>query len=163
MAKDDESKLENLKKDYEIIQKKYKLPPFGTMNEDFHIEKISESETDLLIGEVRKFVGDKLANYMRFVENLINPVNVPMFIFSFVKALDAKDKKVLEEIYKGLMKMELDFIELDLEFNEEKEAKFINESYKFWQDIKSDMMGITEKINSKWDEKGENNGKSYFG
>lgn len=163
MVKEDNSKLENLKDAYKVIQKKYKLPSFRDMNEDFHIEKIAESETELIISEVRKFVADKLANYMRFVENLLNPVNVPMFIFSFVKALDTHDKKTLEEIYKGLLKMELSFIELDLEFKEEKEANFIIDSFKFWQDIKQEMLNIMNRIRMKWDEKGENSNKGYFG
>lgn len=158
-----EDKLGALKKGYEELQKKYNLPDFKTMNEDFHIEKIAESETELLISEVRKFVGDKLANYMRFVENLLNPVNVPMFIFSFVKALDVNDKKILEEIYKNLMKMELHFVELDLEFNEIKEAEFVRESFQFWQKIKKDMTQILERINTKWDEKSESKSKGYFG
>src|SRR3989338_7156200 len=85
--------LEKLKREYERLEKKHKLPSFRELNEDFHIEKIAESETDILIREVRKFVGDRLANYMRFVENLLNPVNAPMFIFSFIKLMEPEDKK----------------------------------------------------------------------
>ncbi len=164
MAPEEEkSNLEELKATYSKIQKKYDLPSFKEMNEDFHIEKISEIETDLLMGEIRKFVGDKLANYLRFVENLLNPVNVPMFIFSVVKVLDANNKKTLEEVYKGLIKIELGFIELDIEYDEGKEAKFIKESYNMWQNMKKDLMSIMNKINSKLDEKSENNSKGYFG
>ena len=35
--------LEPLKFDYEKLQKKYGLPSFQEMNEDFYIEKISEN------------------------------------------------------------------------------------------------------------------------
>src|SRR3989338_10563218 len=99
--------LDKLKEDYGKIQKKHKLPSFKELNEDFHIDKIAEAETEILIREVRKFVGDKLANYMRFVENLINPVNAPMFVFSMIKLLDNDDKKKLSDIYKELVKIEI--------------------------------------------------------
>src|SRR3990167_8117664 len=112
--------INKLKEEYEKLQKKNKLPTFKELNEDFHIEKIAEAETEILIREVRKFVGDKLANYMRFVESLLNPVNVPMFVFSFIKLMDSDDKKRLSDIFKELMKKEVKFIEIDLEFNEEK-------------------------------------------
>ena len=126
----EESKLEKLKENYLKIQNEHNLPSFEDLNKDFHIEKIAEMESDLLIREVRRFVGDKMVNYMRFIENLINPVNVPMFILSVIKALNTEDKKTLSEMYKDLMKMEIVFIELDLEFSEEKESKFIKDSYK---------------------------------
>ena len=155
--------IEKLKGEYEKLEKKHKLPGFKELNEDFHIEKIAESETDILIREVRKFVGDRLANYMRFVENLLNPVNAPMFIFSFIKLMEPEDKKRLSEIYKELMKKEINFIEIDLEFNEENEAQLIKDSYKFWQTVKKDMLKILEKIKKKWDDKSETNNKGYFG
>ena len=70
----EESKLKKLKENYSIIQKKHSLPKFEELNENFFIEKLAEVETDLLIREVRRLMGDKLVNYMRFVENLLNPV-----------------------------------------------------------------------------------------
>ena len=159
----EEQKLEKLKKEYRTLKKKYNLPDFKDLNEDFHIEKIAESETEILIREARKFMGDKMMNYMRFIENLLNPVNVPMFIFSIIKLLDTEEKKGLSEIYKELMKKEIQFIELDLEFNEKKEAEFIKDAYEFWQGIKKDMLKIIDKINKKWDNKFEVNSKGYFG
>ena len=162
MTKDGQ-KLEKLKKEYEILRKKYNLPDFKDLNEDFHIEKIAEFETEILIREVRKFMGDKMLNYMRFIENLLNPINVPMFIFSIIKLLDAEEKKGFSEIYKELMKKEIQFIELDLEFDEKKEAEFIKHAYGFWQRIKKDLLKIIGKINKKWDDKFEVNSKGYFG
>ena len=61
------------------------------------------------------------------------------------------------------MKKEIQFIELDLEFDEKKEAKFIKNAYEFWQRIKKDMLKIIDKINKKWDNKFEVNSKGYFG
>ena len=159
----EDNALEKLKKEYEKIQKKHELPSFKEMNEDFHIEKLSDVETEILIREVRRMVADKLANYMRFVESLLNPVNAPMFVFSIVKLIEPEQKKRLSEIYRELMKREMEFIAIDLEFNEEREAKFIKESFKFWQDVKKDMSGILKTINDKWDDKAETNNKGYFG
>lgn len=155
--------LEDLKKDYKKIQEKYNLPSFQELNEDFQIEKIAEIETDLLIKEVRKFMSEKYSNYLRFIEAILNPVNVQMFIFSVIKSLGAEEKEKLTETYKILSKKELELIELDVEFSEEKEAEFIKESYKLWQDIKKDLLDVLEKIKDNWDNKSKINNKKYLG
>jgi len=160
---EDKSKLEEMKKKYKGIQKKYNLPDFEKLNKDFQIEKAAESETDFLVREIRKFIGDKMMNYFKFIESLLNPVNAPMFVFSIIKLIDSEEKKRLSEIYKELMKKEVKFIELDLEFDEEKEAEFVRKSYEFWQEVKKDILKIIENINRKWDDKFEVNNKGYFG
>jgi|TARA_Y100001951_G_C11183253_1_gene207193 hypothetical protein len=160
---EEKSKLAKLKKNYLEIQTKHGLPSFEDLNKDFHIEKIAELETELLIREVRRLVGDKMVSYMRFVENLLNPVNVPMFILSIVKALNSEDKKKLSEMYKDLMKMEIVFIELDLEFSEDKESEFIKDSYKSWQGIKKDLLGILGNVKVWKKTKVDSNNKGYFG
>jgi hypothetical protein len=157
--------LGKLKKSYLEIQGKYGLPGFDELNEDFHIEKLSEVETDFLIREIRKLVGDKMSNYLRFIETILHPVSAPVFVFSMIKSIKEEEKKILGEIYKKLAKVELAFIEADIEFSEEKEASFVKNSFSVWQDIKKDLLKIIEKVKKDWDEdlKIESNGKGYFG
>ena len=154
--------LEKLKNEYLELHKKYRLPSFQEMNEDFYIEKIAENETEILIREVRRTVGDRLTNYMRFVENLLNPVNVPMFVFSIIKLIGQEEKNKLSEIYKKLIKNEIRFVERDLEFDELKEAEFVRDSYGLWQEIKKELANILEKVDKNWGTKIEENSRGYF-
>lgn len=154
--------LEQLKIDYLVLHKKYSLPSFQEMNEDFYIEKIAENETDILIREVRKMVGDRLMNYLRFIENLLNPVNVPMFVFPIIKLIGPEEKNKLSEIYKKLIQNEIKFVERDLEFDEAGEAKFIRESYELWLGIKKPLAAIFVKVEKGWGTKTEENSKGYF-
>lgn len=158
-----ESNLEELKKDYREIQKKYDLPDFEKFNEDFQIEKISETETDFLAREIRKFIMDKFSNYLRFIETILHPVNASMFIFSVIKSIGNEEKKKLTDIYKKLIKNEVEFIELDLKFSEEMEIEFIKKSYAEWQEVKEDFLEIIKVIKKNWDNKFDINNKGYFG
>jgi hypothetical protein len=158
-----ESDLEDLKKDYKKVQSKYNLPSFVELNKDFNVEKIAEIQTDFLIREVRKFMADRFSNYLRFVEALLNPANAPMFVFSIVKSISNEEKNKLTEIYKKLAQIEVEIIELDLEFIEDKEAEFVKNSYKTWQEIKSELLEIIKIIKKNWNNKSEVNGKGYFG
>ncbi len=158
-----EKNLQDLKNRYKELQEKYNLPSFEELNEDFNIEKAAETETNLLIREIRRFVADKLVNYQRFVESIINPVNVQMFIYSIIKTLGDKEKEKLTEIYKFLSKNEMELIELDTKYSEEKEAEFIKNSFELWQRIKEDFLEIIQVIKKNWDNKIESRGKDYFG
>lgn len=158
-----ESKLQELKENYKKIQKNYSLPEFDLLNAEFSIEKVADIETDFLIREIGRVMAEKFSNYLRFVELILNPVNSPMFIFSMIKTLGEGEKKKLSDIYKELTKIELNLIELDVDFSEKKEAEFINKSYSTWVGLKKDFVSILDKIKSNWDSKQENNNKAYFG
>src|SRR3989344_3585892 len=160
--KAEESKLKKLKEEYSKIQKKYQLPNFDKLNEDFKIEKASETETDFLVREIRESVGETLENFLRFVEAILNPVNVPMFLFPIIKSLNTEEKNKLSEIYKKLSKLEIDAMKL-IEYSEKKEAEFIKNSYAVWQEIKKDFVKIIEAVEKKAEIKSEKSEKGYFG
>ena len=162
-SKKEESKLEKLKKEYKKLQEKYKLPPFNELNEDFSIEKAAENETDFVIREVRRQISEKAYNYLRFIETLINPVNAPMSIMTLVKTFGVEEKNKLTEIYKKLMKNELDLISVDIEFSEKKEADFIKNTHKIWKEIKKDFMEVVKSVEKNWNTKTENGSRKYFG
>jgi hypothetical protein len=155
--------LEKLKEDYKIVQKKYSLPDFKEMNEEFQIERIAENETEILIREVRKFVMEKFSNYLRFIESVLNPANSPYFIFSIVKTLGNTEKEKLSEIHKQITKFEIEVLILDTKFDERDEAKLIKDSYVEWQKIKKDFLEIVEVVKKNLDNELKEKGKSYFG
>jgi hypothetical protein len=159
----EESDLEKLKKNYLEIQKRYFLPDFEELNDDFNIDKVSDIETEHLIREIRKVIVDKILNYIRLIESMLNPVNVPMFVFSVVRAMKIEDRKELAEIYKKLAKIEIELIDVDISFSEEKEAKFIKKSYKIWQEVKEKIGEIIKSVRENWDNKLETDTKGYFG
>ena len=159
----EKSCLEDLKEDYSELKEKFELPSFDEMNKDFQIEKIAEIETDYLIREIRKITSDKFSNYLRLIEAILNPVNSPMFVFSVVKTLGVNEKNQLMEMYKKLFIKEIDVMELDMVFDEEKEADFIKNSFEVWQEIKEEMIKIIKFIKKNLDNKFEANGGNYFG
>jgi hypothetical protein len=163
MDKKEELYLPKLKEDYKKIQKIHNLPDFDKLNMEFAIEKIAEVETDFLVREVARIMAEKFSNYLRFVELVLNPSNAPMFIFSLIKTMREEEKKKFSEIYKELARIELNLIEIDINFSEKKEAEFINNSYKTWMNMKKDFLDVIEKIKTNWDNKSENNNKAYFG
>jgi hypothetical protein len=159
----DEFDLIKLKEIYRKLKIKYNLPLFEKMNEDFQIEKIAESETEFILKETRRYITDKFFSYLRFLESILTPSNVPMFVFAITKTLGVKEREKLIELYKKIAKIEVDVIGLDLEYSEEKEAEAVKKYYDLWQNIKKELLEIVDVIKKNWDNKLEDNGKGYFG
>lgn len=157
------STLEDLKEAYVILEKDYSLPNFDALNLFFQIEKIADLETDFLIKEVRKVISEKLSFYLKFTELILNPVNVPMFIFSIIKSLNMKDKELLIDVYNQLSKMEVETFRLDLDFNPAREARFIKESFCLWGKIKDQLLKIFDSVEQNWENDLVKDKKGYFG
>jgi hypothetical protein len=156
--------LDTLKQEYKIIQEKYNLPSFDELNRDFAIEKAVEIQTDYLIREIRKLVADRIYNYMRLMEVMMNPQNAPLYIFSLIKTMNEDDKKKLSDIYKKFSDNEIALIKMDIHFDEEKEAEFIKNSYKIWESMKDDILSLIENAEKKLGkEKDSQVKKDYFG
>lgn len=157
------STLDKIKKQYEPLKKKYKLPEFSKLNEEFEIEKIQEKETDFLLREIRRAMSDKIAAFLRFFELFLNPQAAPIFVLTSLKNLTTKEKETIENLYRELVKMELASVNLDVSYNEAKEAKFLIEVMKKWQEMKSEIQEIANSILKFQAKNGEKKGKSYFG
>jgi hypothetical protein len=86
-----------------------------------------------------------------------------MFVFAIVKTLGVSEKEKLAEIYKKITKIEIDFIELDLNYSEEKEADSIKSYFALWKEVKKEILEIIGVMRKNLDNKTEDNGKGYFG
>ncbi|MEK6760612.1 MAG: hypothetical protein AABX93_01680 [Nanoarchaeota archaeon] len=161
--KSDESKLAKLKKEYKKFQEKYDLPSFNELNENFGVEKAAEVETDFTIREIRKQISEKAYNYLRFVETLINPVSAPMSIMTLVKTFGVEEKERLTDVYKKLMKNELQLVSVDIEYSEKKEADFIKNTNKIWKEIQKDFLEVIKAVEKSWEEKAPDKNRKYFG
>ena len=155
--------LEKLKKDYEKLRKKYNLPGFKEINEDFGIEKLQDKETDTLSREIRRAMVDRNLSYLRFMEMFLNPVNAPMFFLALIKGLKDSEKKLLNDIYIKLGKFELESIALDNIYDEKKDADFIKRFFKEWQAIKEKFGKIMENLEKAWEREVEKKDRGYLG
>jgi len=147
---------------FKPLKEKYQLPEFSKLNELFDIEDI-DPESEFILRKIRRTISDKIANYLRFTEIILNPSNAPMFFFKLLKKIDSTDKEALGKIYEELGSSELKMLSLDVEYNEQNEADFIKESYKtFTKDIKEEFLKVIEKLNNGEDNSVKTNG-SYLG
>ena len=157
-----ELEIEELKEKYSKLQKKYPLPSFKEMEEDFEISKL-DCESETLLRDIRKVIINKYSSWLSFVESLLNPSGGSMFQMYLVKSINGDEKKILNKLFSEIGEIEIQSIELEINYNEQKEAKFIIESFKKWQEMKKPLLEITESLKQNWKKETVKKEKSYFG
>ena len=153
-------KLNELKAKYAELAKKYKLPAFQELNEEFEIEVIRK-ETDMLLKAVRKVMMNKTANALNFMELLLNPANAPRFYMGFIKAMGTEGQKYAEKVYSELGDAVADALPLEIDYSEKSEAEMIIKVNDKWTKIKPDFRKVIEHMTSKKVQNSRE--RSYYG
>jgi hypothetical protein len=162
MEGNSKNKLERFKEKYEILRSKYSLPNFEDINHDFEIEKIADKETDLLIRNIRREILEKITNYMRFLEALMNSSNAPILFMALANQVTEKERKIMNEIYTKFGEYFIKSVLLDNDSNDEKEIELILEIVKDWNMIKVQFNGLIEVFDANFENKKEKKSKNYI-
>ncbi|MFH1521877.1 MAG: hypothetical protein ABIF18_02870 [archaeon] len=147
---------------YGKLKLKHGLPEFEKLAEDFDVEKIEDKESIFLIREIRRAVNEKVTAYLHLFETLINPNAPPMFVFSILRNSSDKNKDIVKEIYKILSKIQIETMKLDTVYNEDAEVKFINETFRTWQELKLRIYKLIENFETNLEENETSQNRSYF-
>ena len=158
-----ETDLNELKEQYEVLRKKYGLPSFSELNVLFEIEEI-DINTEFLLRKIRRAVYEKLMNYTRFIEVILNPTNASLFFFKLIKRLDSDDLEELSQIYDSLGKFEIEIVKLDLDYDEKDEAEFVQKAFGiFNEELRKKLLSVINKISKDAEDLKRKNNGSYFG
>lgn len=153
--------LSVLKKEYSVFQKKYALPEFSKLNQHFEIEKL-DKESEILMRAIRKTMMDKIVSSLGFFDMLLNPVNIPRLYLPFIKVMNGEDKKLVDGLYDSFAELSLACMELELDYNEQKEAEMIKKIYDTWEKSRRDFMKLAERVHKPGNDSVKKE-KSYFG
>lgn len=163
MTNETQNNIKELKKEYSILEKKYKLPAFEKLAEDFDIEGVIEKETSFILRDVRRAINDKLGAYLRLCEMFLAPESPSLFVFSILGKINEDDKKSVKEIHYRLARLQLEAIRLDTIYDEKKEAEFIVQITKEWQVLKVKIYDIIGRVDKKFDSSSKVTKQEYFG
>lgn len=158
-----EMEIKRLKENYETLRKKYGLPDFKVLNENFEIENVSIYDTELLLKKIRKQMMEKVYSYLRMFETFLNPSSAPLFILNLIKSFNSEDKELLGKLYKQLGEIEVSSFELEVIYDEKREADFVNKIYTSWMNMSKDILNLTSFIRKSYNPDIGKQNKSYFG
>ena len=152
---------QKIKKKYDELKEKYALPDFDELNNEFELSAIEYE--DFLLRQIRKKIADKINAMCEFLEDLLSPDTTMANLYEY-KAFDDDERKKIFEFYKRLKVLEKISLELSLNHDEEKDAKFIKDVFSSWNKTRSEITTFIKKIKSFWENESTTEYKArYFG
>ncbi|MEK6898684.1 MAG: hypothetical protein AABW79_01150 [Nanoarchaeota archaeon] len=155
-------KLDELKKQYAELAHVHKLPNFDKACLYFELDRI-DRDCVFLLREIRKTVLDKVIETTRLVEMLINPSQAPPMFLHFVKQISSNEKVLLEQIYEGFVKLELEALENDISYRADAEAELIRNTFDFWENNVLKIREIISMMKKNFSQTSVKKEKSYLG
>jgi len=138
-----------IKTKYNELQKKYNLPKFEDLNNEFEIEAIDLTRSGILIKAILRVINTKIISFINFLDPITNPNPHSMHSRVELSGLEEEDKQEIFKFYK-----ELSYIlhlGLTTELKSEKEiAEYINNFWKKYSKLKKQEIKLLELISKTW-------------
>ena len=144
--------METVKEKYQKLAKQYKLPSFDSLNNEFEISTIEE--TEFLLREIRRKIDEKLELYAKVLEPVLQP-EANVCDMHECKALNDEEKKIAYDIYKKIMHINRFSIETSIKEDNKKTSIFINKIWHDWDKIQKDFLNIIVKLKESWLSEGD--------
>lgn len=153
--------MEDIKKEYSKLQKKYKLPNFEELDKNFEVSSIENAK--LLHVNIRKKIAEKIQGFCEVLEGLLHP-NTDLTSIYEDKFFSDKEKGKMFDLYKKLMVLARSALELSIEADEKEDAEFIKNINQEWKSIKEEFYKVANKLKESWEKETEAESKlEYLG
>jgi len=141
-----------IKEEYNKLQKKYNLPNFEDMNNEFEI--ITIEKIDFLLREIRRKISEKIELLAKLLEGILQP-ETTLTHFKESNIFSDEEREEVYGLFRSLMFFHRASIETALNENDKKTADFINSFWKKWTKIKNNLEKTVKKVKDSWEKETE--------
>lgn len=134
-----------IKTKYQELQKRYNLPKFEDIDNEFELSTIEKKE--FFFREVRRKIAERISDYLKILDSLMQP-EPTITNLREIRALDERER--VYSLYKKLMIIDRTNIEASINEDDKKTADFVKEVWKQWNGIKSRFLEIVIKLKESW-------------
>lgn len=148
-------KFEELQQEYESLRKKYSLPEFEFLDQEFEIRAIELNRSGILIKAVLRVITSKLNLFMNYLEPVVSAPPQSLHSLIEMRNLSDSDRNAMFEFYKEISILLHENLKIEL-MPEKDIAAQIKKVSKYWPEIKEKEIEFLEIITSAWRKKEEN-------
>lgn len=153
--------MTDIKKSYESLRKKYKLPEFKKMDSAFEISTIDNGK--FLSRDIRRKILEKLENYSKSIEGILYPETTLNNLYES-RFFTEKDKEWIFKLYKELMVLQKRALMVSTLDSEKEDIEFIKHVFNRLSSINSELKKIFEKLKTAWEKETDiKEDLEYFG
>lgn len=154
-------KYQKLHQELKETIKQYKLPSFNDLDREFDISNI-EHDGNVLRAIRRKMV-EKIELFCKIIESLMFPDASSLSSIQESKILDDDTRQNMLNLFKKLMIYDRISLSLEIENDEKKNIKFIQDLFAEWKEFKPQLMVIVKNMTDAWSKDDESIEEKYFG
>ena len=140
--------MKNIKEQYGKLKEKYDLPGFKEVDKEFEISAI-ENESFLLRGIINKIV-ERIDFFSGLFEDLLQPDPSLLKSMYEAKIFNDEERKTIYTLYKKLMVLNRQSVEVSLKREEKEDAVFIGNTFDEWKELKTSISKIVDKLKDSW-------------
>ena len=149
--------LKDLPKAYETLHKKYTLPTYADLNNEFELLYISATlaSLDFPLRFIRRRVADRLANAVGYLQSILQPNPGSFVLMRESSFFSNEEKQKIGDLLQQMITLERTSFVLDLQGNEQQDAKYIQETFKQWLVLKKTYASFVTKLPERWKQQEE--------
>ena len=154
--------MSNIKNEYQKLSKRYSLPLFEKIDNEFEISTIENEK--FLLRQIRRRIIEKLEVIIKLFDELIQPEASSYAQIYEYKAFEEEEKKEVYNLYKKLLAFYREAFVIDIQTDEKKEADFFKRLFDLWLEEKEKIIKIINKIKQSWETESKSDEElGYFG
>ena len=153
--------IDKIQKELQDTIKKYRLPSFKDLDSEFEISNIDHD--GFLTRAIRRKMVEKLEFFVKIIEILIFPDASSLASMQESKLLDEDHRNNLLKLYKHLMIYDRISLSLEIDNDDKKNIKFIQDLYSEWNVVKPQLMEVVKIMTDSWSKDDESIEEKYFG
>ena len=138
-----------VKKDYEVLKKKYNLPDFEALDKEFEISTIEKP--DFLLRNIKKKICEKLELAADLLAKLIQPETSSIADLYEYRCFSDKDKKSIFELYSKILYLHRKLLETDLLLDDAEDASIIRHAAKEWPVLRKQVIPFVKALEACWE------------
>lgn len=139
----------NIKEEYEKLKKKCKsLPNYNNVEFEFEISSIEKD--GFLCRRILERVVDRIEYLQKILEGILQPDTNSFSSMYECYCFNEEEKKHILEVYKKLMVLYREGLELIIEMDEKKQVEFICKVTKDWKEYRKKVTEKIKKLKGCW-------------
>ncbi|MBN2881111.1 hypothetical protein JXM83_03590 [Candidatus Woesearchaeota archaeon] len=151
--------MDSIIEEYERLKSSYDLPEFHELDKALELDDL---ESPITLKDLRNKFHDRFSDCSKILETLFQPEGeFSSYIETKIFASDIKDDYF--EAYKRLRYLVREAQLLSVHNDKDKDAEFVKQSHKTWQDLKPVIVDFLENLKNCWLNPAIQDNVKYFG
>ena len=138
----------SIEKQYSELRKKHRLPDFRELDLEFELSDMED--TKFILRNIIRQMAEKLEFYTKMLEEILQPDASNLYIMHEMRSFNEAEKNRMYELYRKLMHLNRNSIEVSLLQDENAQAQFINSAFEEWNGLKQQLVSYVKIMKEAW-------------